>query len=103
MILQQINSITQIEKFSKIIFFNFLYMQYEKNIKFSLNSIIEVLKSPNLIGWLIIDNGIIIAYLISNTQLLPDGRYVCFISYLYVSEKYRNKGIGTLLMLNCFK
>ena len=103
MILQEINSINQIEKFAKIIFFNFLYLQYEKNINFSLNSIIDILKNPSLIGWLVINDGIIIAYLIGNKQLLTDGRYVFFVSYLYVSEKYRNKGIGTTLMLNCFK
>lgn len=103
MILQQINSINHIEKFAKIIFFNFLYLQYEKNINFSLNSIIEVLQSPTLICWLMIEKGIIIAYLIGNKQTLNDGRYVFFISYFYVSENYRNKGIGTHMMLNCFK
>jgi GNAT superfamily N-acetyltransferase len=103
MILQQIDSITQIQKFAKIIFFNFLYLQYEKNINFSLNSIIEVLQNSTLTCWLILEKGIIIAYLIGNKQLLTDGRYVFFISYLYVSENYRNKGIGTYIMLNCFK
>jgi GNAT superfamily N-acetyltransferase len=103
MILQQVDSITQIQKFAKIIFFNFLYLQYEKNINFSLNSIIEVLQNPTLTCWLILEKDIIIAYLIGNKQLLGDGRYVFFISYCYVSENYRNKGLGTHMMLNCFK
>ena len=50
-----------------------------------LNSITKVIKT---------DTG----YLLGEKETLPDGRYVFFIIYLYVSKKYRNNKIGSELL-----
>lgn len=39
-----------------------------------------------------------IAYMVSDTMVLADGRYVMYIYYLYTSKKYRNKGYASSLL-----
>ena len=79
-------------------------VMFEDNIDFSVESISNILDSSALIGWFLLDNdNKIIGYLIGKTQGLNDGRFVYYISYFYIVNKYRNKGLGTRMLLTCME
>ena len=102
--LQRFDTLHNKERLSKIIFLNFFNLQYEENIDFSIQSIMDILDSPALTGWFLLDNDDkIIGYLIGKTQGLNDGRFVFYISYFYVVNKFRNKGLGTRMLLTCMQ
>jgi predicted acetyltransferase len=101
--LQEISKLKNINLLSKIIFFNFLYLQNENNIDFSINSIENLLKQTSLLGWFLLENNDNIAgYILGDVRVLNDGRRVYFISYFYIIKKFRNKGYGTKMILNVF-
>jgi ribosomal protein S18 acetylase RimI-like enzyme len=101
MLLEQLNKIKNVELLSKIIFFHFLYLQYEKNIQFSTSNIENILTSSSMLGWFLLeDNKNISGYLIGEVRILEDGRRVFFISYFYIIEIQRRKGYGTKMMKN---
>jgi ribosomal protein S18 acetylase RimI-like enzyme len=102
--LQKTTNLKNVDLLSKIIFLNFLYLQNEPNITFTMESIINILKSPSVITWFLLDDqDNICGYLIGKNQRLADGRYVYYISYFYITEFYRNKGYGRRMLLTCFK
>ena len=39
-----------------------------------------------------------IGYIVGELMRLDDGRYTLFISYLYIGNKYRRNGLGTILL-----
>ena len=95
------NQLNNIDKLSKIIYLNFLELQNVEGIVFNIDSIFNTLNSDNLLGWFIMMNNQIIGYIIGELKDLVDGRYVYYISYLYIIKKHRSKGLGFKLMLNC--
>ena len=97
-IFQKINNI---ERLSKIIYFNFIYLEDEPDINFSIDNIRETLSAPDILGWFLLnDNNKIVGYLLGNLKELPDGRYVYYISYFYIIKTLRNQGIGTKMLLS---
>ena len=104
MFLQQLNKLKNVDTLSKIIFFNFLYLQHEKNIQFSRTDIENILMSSDLLGWFLLDNNKnITGYMVGTVRVLDDSRRVYFMNYFYVIEEIRNRGYGTLMTLNAFK
>ena len=102
--IQRFHSLSNTNRLAKIIFLNFFNLQYEKNIEFSMESITDILTSSALTGWFLLDNDDkIIGYLIGKTQGLQDGRFVYFISYLYIVNKYRKRGLATRMLLICME
>ena len=102
--IQRFHSLSNKNRLAKIIFLNFFNLQYEKNIEFSMESIMDILNSFALTGWFLLDNDDkIIGYLIGKTQGLQDGRFVYFISYLYIVNKYRKRGLATRMLLICME
>jgi ribosomal protein S18 acetylase RimI-like enzyme len=102
--IQRFDDLQNKDRLAKIIFLNFFNLQYEQNIDFSIESILEILNNPALIGWFLLDNNEkIIGYLIGKTQGLNDGRFVYYISYFYIVNKYRNNGLGTRMLLTCME
>jgi len=75
--IEKFTSLKNIDKLSKIIFLNFIELQNQVGISFSINEITRLLSSSRLIGWFLLDdNKNIIGYIIGETRTLNDGRYV---------------------------
>jgi len=102
--IQRFDRITNVSRLAKIIFFNFIELQNEADIVFNINDISSTLSSNSLLGWFLLDdNGKIIGYIIGELKDLMDGRYVYYISYFYLIQQYRSKGLGYKLMLMCIE
>ena len=102
--IQRFDRITNISRLAKIIFFNFIELQNESDIVFNINDIISTLSSNSLLGWFLLDNnGKIIGYIVGELKELTDGRYVYYISYFYLIQQYRSKGLGYKMMLMCIE
>ena len=102
--IQKFNQLSQIDKLSKIIYFNFKELENERDIVFNIDDIILTLKSENLLGWFLLDdNNKIIGYIIGEFKELTDGRYVYYISYFYLIQKYRSLGLGYKMILTCIQ
>jgi ribosomal protein S18 acetylase RimI-like enzyme len=98
--IERFTQLKNIDKLSKIIFFNFIDLQYQPNIEFSIDDIKFTLASSELIGWFLMDDdNKIIGYLIGIIKQLEDGRLTYYISYFYIIQKYRNNGLGTKMLL----
>jgi GNAT superfamily N-acetyltransferase len=99
--LQRFETVKNIDRFAKIIYINFIDLQNQPDISFSIEDITTTLSSNNFLGWLLLhDSGSIIGYMIGELKTLDDGRRVYFLSYFYVIKKYRGHGIGFKMMMN---
>jgi len=99
--LQKFYQLKNIDRLSKIIFINFFHLQNQPDINFSIDDILLTLKSDKLLGWFLLNSkNQIIGYMIGETKELPDGRYIYYLSYFYIVEKYRSMGLGYQMMLN---
>ncbi len=102
--IQRFNQIANINRLAKIIFLNFIELDNEPDIVFNINDITESLSSSNLLGWFLLDGeGKIVGYIIGELKELTDGRYVYYISYVYLIHKYRSQGLGYKMMLMCIE
>ena len=99
--LQRIEQVKNIDRLAKIIYINFMDLQNQPDINFTIEDITSTLSSSNFLGWLLInDDGTILGYMIGEIKELNDGRNVYFLSYFYIIKKYRGKGLGFKLMMN---
>lgn len=102
--IQKFERIDNVEKLSSIIFTNFIDLQYQGGVEFTIDSIKNSLTSSGLLGWFLINgDNKIIGYVIGDRQNLKDGRYVYYISYFFIIPKYRNHGLGKKMLINCMK
>lgn len=99
--LQRIDQVKNIDRFVKIIYVNFMDLQNQPDINFTIEDITSTLSSSNFLGWLLLnDAGTIVGYMIGELKDVGDGRYVYFLSYFYIIKKYRGNGLGSKMMLN---
>ena len=102
--IQQFTSVYDSEKLAKIVFIHFLELRNQQNINYSFEEIKNLLVSPSLIGWFLLDNeDNIVGYLFGKKMGLNDGRYVYFIDYFYIIPHFRSKGYGKKMVLICIK
>ena len=102
--IQKFNQLNNIDRLAKIIFLNFIELENEPGIVFNIDDITSTLKSNELLGWFLLDdNNKIIGYVVGELKELTDGRYVYYISYLYLIGKYRSMGLGYKMMLECIQ
>jgi len=85
--------------FAKTIYNNFIYLKEIPELMHSEEEIAKMLKSPEFIGIFVYDGDAFIGYLVGEIKMLNDNRLVYYISYMYVSQKYRNKSIGKKMMI----
>jgi ribosomal protein S18 acetylase RimI-like enzyme len=102
--LQRINQVKNIDRLSKIIYINFIELQNQPDISYSLDDIKTTLASTGFLGWLLLnDKNTIVGYMVGELKDLGDGRFVYFLSYFYIIQRYRNRGYGLKMMLNCIE
>ncbi len=92
------NKINNPESFAKTIYNNFIYLTAYPELSHDINSIKDCIDSNNPLSIIIKFDKKIIGYLVGDFRELADKRYVFYVSYMYVSEQYRSKGIGTKLV-----
>jgi ribosomal protein S18 acetylase RimI-like enzyme len=86
-------------KFGKVVYSNFIGIKDELIFNHTPETVVELLSSVKLISIVgYNEKGKVISYLLGEIEPLPDGRLVFFIVYLYVANKYRNRGIGKELL-----
>ena len=87
--IERVSSLRNIERLAKIIFINFISLENQPDIQFSIEDIKSTLSSNSLIGWLLLDDDSrIVGYLIGISKELGDGRFVYYLSYFYIIQKY---------------
>lgn len=102
--IQKFDRIDNVDKLSNIIFTNFIDLQYQGGIEFTIDSIKNNLTSTGLLGWFLINNdNKIIGYIIGDKQNLRDGRYVYYLSYFFIIPKYRGNSLGKKMLMNCLE
>jgi|688.fasta_scaffold604672_2 GNAT superfamily N-acetyltransferase len=94
----EVSKIHNSELLANVIYNNFSYLSEFSDLMHNKKDILKTLQSENNLSYLLYDGPNLIAYLIGDFRTLSDNRYVYYMSYLYVSEKYRNKKIGYHLM-----
>ncbi len=100
--LQRIDRVKNADRLAKIIYINFIELQNQPDISFSMQDITSCLTSSSFLGWLLLnDKGVIIGYMVGEMKDIGDGRFVYYLSYFYIVKKYRSKGLGLKMMLNC--
>lgn len=83
-----------IDTLSEIIFNNFKEIAHIKELGHNIESIKELLKNKTL---LLFDGEILIGYMVSEVKNVG-GRYIYYISYIYVATEYRSCNLGSVLI-----
>jgi ribosomal protein S18 acetylase RimI-like enzyme len=100
--IERVTTLRNIERLAKIIFLNFIELENQPDIQFSIEDIKSSLSSSSLIAWLLLDDdNKIVGYLVGTAKELGDGRYVYYLSYFYIIKKYRGTGLGKRMLLIC--
>lgn len=86
------------EFLADIIYNNFVYLIEFPHLSHNKKDLIKMLRSEDCLNFLVYNDDKLIAYLIGDFKTLNDNRYVYYISYFYVVEAYRSKGLGGQLM-----
>jgi ribosomal protein S18 acetylase RimI-like enzyme len=85
--------------FVNIIYTNFIELAHEEKLMHTREKIEENLRNDNSIIILIMTKDKkLVGFLTANVMMLDDRRKVFFVTYIYVSETYRNKQIGSKLL-----
>lgn len=86
------------EVLANAIYNNFVYLNQFPELMHTKEEILKTLTEKNNIIYLVYDGHKLIGYLVADIRFFPDNRYGCYISYFYVSQKYRGKKIGSKLL-----
>lgn len=100
MIVKEIKRInSDINPLINIIYRNFKYLASSPELGHTHQEIKRLLQNNDMLSLFVYNQkGNLIAYLIGEFKTLNDGRYIYYISYLYVGKSYRSKKIGSQLM-----
>lgn len=100
-----VDKITNPSLITDVIYNNFAYLSKFPELMHDKQSIKSSMAKDgfNYLVYHITDKPKLIAYLIGEYKHLPDNRFVYYISYFYVMEKYRSKKIGGTIMKDLIK
>lgn len=88
-----------INLFIPIVYGNFIKLKYYPNLLHTFSEIKKLLMDKTFYGIFIFnDSKKILGYLIGKTMILNDGRKVFYISYIYVSKKFRNQKLASRML-----
>lgn len=94
----EVTKINNPQVLANVIYNNFSYLKDFPELGHTPGEITKSLQSEDNLCYLVYDKNKLIGYLVGEYKLLNDKRYIYYISYLYVSEEYRGKQIGSKLM-----
>ena len=94
----QVKNVSNPKLLASIIYGHFVYLKAYPELNHNLVQIEKLLTAQNNVSYLLYFRNQIVAYMIGDTRYVADNRYVYYISYLYVIEKYRSQRIGSLLI-----
>lgn len=80
------------------IYNNFIYLSDVPQLQHNKQEISRLLTCDEMDGLLVFHENKLIAYLIGEIKVIQDGRYVYYISYVYVTPNFRKHKIGTKLL-----
>ena len=96
---REVTQINDVPLMAQTIFRNFAYLEDRPQLNHNLPELFRLLTSETLYGYLLYtQTNDLIGYLIGETQHLVDGRQVFYLSYLYISKKYRKHHLGSKLL-----
>ena len=84
--------------FASTVYNNFGYLSKDPEAQHNMNEILRLFRDENFVGFLVYLGNKIVAYLVGEKKVLNDGRMVFYITYIFVSNKFRGKKIGTQLI-----
>jgi GNAT superfamily N-acetyltransferase len=85
-------------KFTNVVYNNFIHIAKYPELNHTKEEITRLLTNPKSKICLIMVNNKIGAYLIGEQMELADGRRVFYISYIFTSVKFRNRGYASRLI-----
>ena len=83
---------------ANVVYNNFIYLTKYQELQHDINNIVKALDADESLCYLLYHDDKLIGYLIGDFRVLPDNRYGYYISYVYISENYRNHKLGSKLM-----
>lgn len=88
------------ESFAKIVYKNFIYLKNNSKLNHNIQEITRLLTCKDFLGYIVVDQNEnkIIAYVIGEYKTLEDGRYIYYLSYIYVLPEFRGKKIANMLI-----
>ena len=92
------NKIKNPELLASVVFNNFIYLTHFPELQHTKKDIVKILITDSCLCYLLYDENKLIGYLIGDFRNLPDNRYAFYVSYVYISDKYRNRKLGSELM-----
>jgi ribosomal protein S18 acetylase RimI-like enzyme len=96
-----IRKIQNPDSFIKIVYNNFNYLD-DPNLNHNIGEIKRIILSDTFLGLLLYDKmskpAKIIGYLVGEFKQLDDGRYIYYITYMFVAKQYRMKNLGSMMM-----
>ena len=87
--------------FINTIYYNFEELSEYPQLKHTVQEIGRLLTSSGLVMFTVSLKDVMIGYCIGEMMKLDDERNVLFISYIFVSKKYRGDGIGSIFIKDC--
>lgn len=84
--------------YATIIYNNFIDLTQFSYVTHNKEEIYKNLLSDDMFGYIVKNGTKVIGYLFGEFMNLNDGRHVYYLSYIYISPKYRHYKLGTTLL-----
>lgn len=97
------NKVKNPQLLANVVFNNFLYLTHFPDLQHTKTEIVKTLNLESCLCYLLYDDTKLIGYLIGDFRTFPDNRYGFYVSYVYISSKYRNRKLGSELMNQLIK
>ena len=79
-----------ISKLAKTIYNNFIYLKDIPQLEHNIQTITDLLSNPDNKFFFLYQENSLIGYLIAELKTLNDGRFVCYVDYIYIAPRSQN-------------
>lgn len=88
-----------VNSFTNMIYQHFMNIAHIAELSHTRKDIKNILESEELKLLLLFNNeSVLVGYLVSQIKLVHDGRFVLYISYIYIKPEYRRNGFGETMI-----